>query len=368
MKTKFDALNSASSNIDLSKLGKPSDIAFIDIETTGLSKENCYIYMIGVAYQDIDGSIVIKQWLSESSAEEKVILSEFTSFISYYKTLVHFNGNAFDLPFIEARCMANGIDFSFEEFEGLDIYRRVSSLKHFLKLDNCKQKSIEKYLGINRDDEYTGKELIKVYKDFCESKDESLAATLFLHNHDDVLGMLEILPILNYYDIFYGEIGVKKVQTNIYNDVNDMQKKELIITIVLPKQIPVAINYNINGCYFSAKSDSAIIKVPLYHEEMKYFYADYKDYYYLPEEDMAIHKSVAEYVDKDFREQATAQTCYTRKVSDFLPEWEADFVPFFKREYKSQCMFFELTNEMKADREAFKKYTKHLLKMMYNCK
>lgn len=368
MKTKFNTPNTSELSFDLAKLGNPSEIAFVDIETTGLSREDCFIYMIGVAYQDSDKTMVIKQWLSESANEEKNLLMEFTNFITYYKTLVHFNGNAFDLPFIEARCNANGIDFSFSDFEGLDIYRRVSSLKHFLKLDNCKQKSIEKYLGINRDDEFTGKELIKVYNKFCETKDIESEDTLFLHNHDDVLGMLEILPILNYYDIFYNDIMVKKVQTNIYNDVNGMQKKELIITIALPSAIPVPINYNINGCYFSAKDSSAIIKVPMYHEELKYFYADYKDYYYLPEEDMAIHKSVAEYVDKDFREQAKAETCYTRKVSDFLPEWEPDFVPFFKREYKSQCMFFELTNEMKADREAFKKYTNHLLKMMYNCK
>ena len=47
------------------------------------------------------------------------------------------------------------------------------------------------------------------------------------------------------------------------------------------------------------------MRVPLYEEEMKYFYSNYKNYYYLPDEDTAIHKSVASYVDKKYRVQAT---------------------------------------------------------------
>ena len=43
----------------------------------------------------------------------------------------------------------------------------------------------------------------------------------------------------------------------------------------------------------------------------KIFYKDYKNYYYLPEQNCAIHKSVAAYVDKSRRTAATKNTCYT---------------------------------------------------------
>ena len=99
-------------------------------------------------------------------------------------------------------------------------------------------------------------------------------------------------------------------------------------------------------------------------EELKYFYANYKDYYYLPTEDVALHKSVASFVDKEHRVQAVASTCYTRKVSLYLPQWEVLFKPFFKREYKSKELFFELTDELKKDRQAFTDYAKHVLEMM----
>ena len=97
---------------------------------------------------------------------------------------------------------------------------------------------------------------------------------------------------------------------------------------------------------------------------MKYFYSNYHDYYYLPTEDVALHKSVAGFVDKEHRVNATASTCYTRKFASYLPQWDVLFEPFFKRDYKSRELFFELTDELKKDRLAFCKYASHILTMM----
>ena len=81
-------------------------------------------------------------------------------------------------------------------------------------------------------------------------------------------------------------------------------------------------------------------------------------------EDMAIHKSVASFVDKEHRVPATASTCYTRKFSLYLPQWDYLFSPFFQREYKSPLIFFELTEEFKKNREDFSNYASHILQMM----
>lgn len=55
-------------------------------------------------------------------------------------------------------------------------------------------------------------------------------------------------------------------------------------------------------------------------DTLKYFYPDYQNYYYLPEEDMAIHKSIADSVDPSYRKKATKNTCYTKKAGIFLPQ------------------------------------------------
>lgn len=102
------------------------------------------------------------------------------------------------------------------------------------------------------------------------------------------------------------------------------------MTLSLPTPLPVPVSLSVGSCYFKGENDTATLKVPLIEEELKYFYANYKDYYYLPEEDVALHKSVADFVDKEFRVQATAATCYTRKYSLYLQQWDIIFEPFSK--------------------------------------
>jgi len=116
--------------------------------------------------------------------------------------------------------------------------------------------------------------------------------------------------------------------------------------------------------YYQGIEDLKKLNVPIYEEELKYFYANYKDYYYLPTEDVALHKSIASFVDKDYRIQACASNCYTRKISRFLPQWKILMEPFFKREYKSKDLFFELTDDIKKNRELFSIYASHILNEM----
>lgn len=37
-------------NYDVKRIAAPSDILFLDIETTGLTPRNSYIYMVGLVY------------------------------------------------------------------------------------------------------------------------------------------------------------------------------------------------------------------------------------------------------------------------------------------------------------------------------
>ena len=347
----------------LSLLAPLESILFVDIETTGLSSKTASIYIIGACYYKDDCWNAI-QWFAEKPEEEVNVLNAFFAFASDYSTLIHFNGNQFDLPFILGRCKILNLSYHFDNFNGIDIYKRVALCKHFLQLPNCKQKSIEKFLHLDREDKYHGGELIQVYKDYVKSGDTEQENLLLLHNKEDLKGMLEILPILSYCDLFNKPVKATKVQSNYYRDLNGKKQQELIIRVRLSSHIPVPLTYHANDCYVTAEGNHAALRIPVYTEELKYFYANYKEYYYLPVEDMAIHKSVDSFVDKEHRVPATAVTCYTRKYSSYLPMWDYVLEPFFKREYKSSLLFFELTDEFKTDREAFSKYASHILEML----
>lgn len=338
-------------------------ILYLDIETTGFQAKSSFVYMIGCAFFSEEQWNSI-QWFAETPKEESMILNSFLSFSQNYTCLIHYNGNKFDLPFLKGRYEFFGIEESFDKFIGIDLYRRIFPYRFFLKLSNCKQKSIEAFLQINRDDLYSGGELINYYWSYTQNPTPDTEHLLIQHNFDDIVGMLKITPILAYSDIFNKPIKATKAHANYYKDSHGLQRQELLIKLDLPFELISAVSYTANDCYFSGFGKEGTLKIPMYQEELKYFYANYKEYYYLPKEDVAIHKSVSSFVDKEHRVPASASTCYTRKSSIYLPEWDYLFEPFFRRDYKSQILFFELTEDLKTDREAFSKYAEHILAML----
>lgn len=365
MQTKFIKLESEQLKYPLHKIAPLDKILFVDIETTGFTAKGSCLYLIGAACFS-DGHWYIRQWFAEKYEEEKEILEAFFSFSSSFTHLVHFNGNNFDLPFMQQKCAEYGLPYHFDALEGIDLYRRISPYKFFLNVSNCKQKTLEAFLGINRQDVYNGGELISVYHDYVKNPTDNSLSLLLQHNSDDMRGMLHLTVLLSYHDLFNKPIKAKKVWSNSFQDYHGKERHELLMKLALPEALPKPLSTMCNGCYFSGEEKEGLLKVPIYEEEMKFFYSNYKEYYYLPAEDLAMHKSVSSFVDKEHRIQATAATCYTRKISSYLPQWDILVEPFFKRDYKSRELFFELTDERKQDRKLFGEYAGYILNKMAN--
>ena len=349
----------------LEQLAPIDDILFFDIETTGFTARSSSIYLIGCIYHTENGFELI-QWFAEKYTDEKEVIESFFHFSEKYTHIIHFNGNNFDIPFIQQKCQSYQLPYRFDHLTGIDLYKRIAPYKFFLKIPNCKQKTVELFLGINRTDTFGGGDLINIYHSYVANPDESQLKVLLLHNADDILGLVRILPALSYYDLFNKPLKAKKVQANTYTDYYGTEHQELLIRVSLPDPLPVPVKFHANSCYFHGEDKFGTFRVPIYQEELKYFYSNYKDYYYLPDDDMAIHKSVAAYVDKNYKMKATAQNCYTRKYSCYLPEWDLLVQPFFKRDYKSKELFFELTEDIKTNRDLFSRYAEHILQMLAN--
>jgi len=348
---------------DLSSIAPLSDILFIDIETTGFSAATSTLYLIGCAFYD-GNMFSCKQFFAEKPEEEDVILKLFLDFVNNYKVLIHFNGNNFDIPYIQEKCEKYGYECTLTNMQGVDLYKRISPYKHFMKVPNCKQKTLEQYIGIDRIDNFSGGELINVYHKYVSRFDVESLTTLLLHNENDIQGMILLSPILAYHDMFNKPIKVLKVNMDKYVDIDGKTQTEIIMKCELPSPLPNTLIDTTEGLFFSGNCSEAIIKAPVYDGELKYFYANYKDYYFLPEEDQAMHKSVAKFVDKNHRKQATAATCYTRVNSKFLRQYSLLVSPFFKESYQSKEIYLELSDERKRDRQFFADYATHLLHVM----
>ena len=89
-------------------------------------------------------------------------------------------------------------------------------------------------------------------------------------------------------------------------------------------------------------SPNISVDFSVYEGELKLFYKDYKNYYYFPMEDVAYHKSVAEFAGKSARIKATPQTAYIKKAGTFVPAPDFGSYNIFKKiliQRKAMCFY-----------------------------
>lgn len=337
----------------------PREVVFFDIETTGFSPKTSQVYLIGsVSYED--GGWQMCQWMSDAPQEETEILNAFAGLCRRHSILIHFNGDRFDLPFLSYRATKLGIEEDFTSYGSLDLYKAFLPLKPFLKASHMNQKSLQEFLGAEREDECTGGELIPVYKNYLLNHDDTSRRLLLLHNHDDVLGMQSLLSLFAYTDFLEGDFTVTDCRTSAEGRHNFSLELKLGLSCPLPRRI----SWGCESFYITAEHADARMLIYGIQGELKYFFPDYKNYYYLPGEDTAIHKSVASYVDKEYRIPCRAATCYIKKNSSFLPQGIETFGPAFYEDYKSPTAYFECTGEFLENRDTLKKYIHSLLQNM----
>lgn len=342
----------------------PQEVLFLDIETTGISRSASSVYLIGCIYQQPEGW-QMTQWFDDTGLDEKMILSSFLVFCGKHKYIINYNGNRFDLPFLRARMEFHGLisdAASFLSMESVDLYAYAAPYRHLLGLPDYKQQTMEACLGTGRTENADGKEMIDTYKKYLLLPSLEMLDRLVLHNQANVEGLLKLLPLSAFANMEEMQVTVTKAQANYYTDHEGKQAEELLVRFRMDFSLPARIYAGADHCYLKIEGDSGVLKIPLYSEEMKYFYANYKDYYYLPAEDMAIHKYIASYVDPNRRIQARPETCYTRKTGTYLPQWSLYRTPFFKRSYDSKDIYFEFSDEMKKDRAALSDYAAYVLR------
>lgn len=336
------------------------DTIIFDIETTGFASKSTKLYLIGCIYFDTnDNSYYSIQWFRDNEDDEPIIISAFFEFANSYKNIIHYNGNGFDIPYIEAKCKFYNIQYDFSSFNSIDVYKLISKIKNIFKLENIKQKTIESFLDIKRTDQYSGGDLISVYSEYMKNHDQKSEQLILLHNEDDICCLLKILSIVNYISIFDGKFDICGIEIK-----DKSEKREAIIECNLHYELPKRVSNSFSSFYFTAYANKLYIKINIYEGGLKFFYPNYKDYYYLPHEDCSIHKSVAFYVDKEFRTKAKAANCYSKKTGRFLPQNKIIVDPYFKIDYDDKITYFELTDELLQKPDLLFNYSIDLLDLL----
>lgn len=338
-------------DISLGDIVLPEKTIFFDIETTGFSPTSTHLYMIGCCLFENEGWQLI-QWFDETGTPEgeKLLLSAFHEKTAVCQNCISFNGRTFDFPYIQKKSAVHGLLDPLSHLRHIDLYRELKPYKALFGLKSFRQKSVEAFLGLRRADTYSGGELIPVYEAYVRDKEASKFDSLMLHNFEDVKGMFDLLPMLSYLAFFDGAYEIKEMQRC---------GTDFLFTAALKHFIKIPVFAACGHFDFTLSAYTAQIRVHGFDGELKYFYENYKDYEYLPLEDEAIHKSMAVFVDKQFRQKATRRNCYTKKADFFLPEYEVIFSPFFKQNYEDKTCWF-MASQLLENPEKVIPYLNHL--------
>lgn len=274
---------------------------FFDIETTGLSADISAITMIGCC--DMDGKIT--QWFNEDGLMQKQILSEFLTFIKSYDTLISFNGKTFDLPFLLAKIKELKLDSSIGPFVHVDLYQVLKPFKGLWGLTKFRQKDLEAYLNFHRKDQLSGKKLIKTYQNYLKTGDIKDREAVFLHNREDLLGLRRIYSLMSYPALLDQNFHLIRAEVNDQN---------FIAHLSLSREVPIASKYEKSKIHLILDHLDATLIIPLCDGYLKHYHKDYKNYYYLPQEDIVIHKSMRSFVDTSSLIRATKDLCYSKFI------------------------------------------------------
>lgn len=398
---------------DIYTIGVPEDVLFFDIETTGLSARSAGLYLIGVlTYTDKNWTLL--QYFCEDVADEPAVLQAFFELLRTKKILISYNGDGFDIPFLRhmveqyglrtprphhstalhdrADCPATDGSaiadarplYSFDTVESFDLFKKFRPLKRLLGLPDLKLKSCERFLGIDREDRFTGGELIEVYFEWQKTKAPALLDTLLLHNAEDIANLPNLLPLLRYRSLPHSDFQLRAherlqdggtplvhlsftllspmspsahapAESGTREATDDRRQHWPALT--LPKPM------DLRGDFWALHAEGSAVElyVQLFEGERKLFFADFEHYYYLPAEDQVIHQSLAEFVDRSARKKACARNCYQRVSGCFLPECSEVYTPALRAEYRDKLRYAQYSDTLFDDEAKAVTYLKSFL-------
>jgi|GEM_PF-6412207 uncharacterized protein len=171
------------------------EIAFIDTETTGLSRAaGTLAFLVGIGRYDAkgDGTFHVTQLLLRDPSVETHLLRELARQLEGVRLLVSFNGRGFDIPLLRNRALLSRTPLSLNlpHLDLLPHSRRI--MRH--RLDNCRLGTLERnLLGFERIGDIDGAEAPQIYSEFLRHGRWNRLSQIMKHNRLDILLMAPLL-------------------------------------------------------------------------------------------------------------------------------------------------------------------------------
>lgn len=243
---------------------------FFHMITTGHFWRNSMITELSLMYLNEENQWICQIWTLEKEADEYDMLEAFAHKISAVNCIIGFNSNSFHIPYLAHKFQAYELENPLEEKKRIDL---LKTLKPIGKKLHISTKLNDLRLFLHLSDELSEIECI------------GAATALFVY------------PV-----ILQGTFDVKNAE--VLND-------ELIFFCETTVPFPEDIRIHDDEFYLIGEKNELKIKVKTESNRLKLWFKNYKDYFYLPEDDMVIHKSLASTISKDKKRKAKPEECFS---------------------------------------------------------
>ncbi|MBN8730863.1 MAG: ribonuclease H-like domain-containing protein [Acidobacteria bacterium] len=178
------------------KPAPPGEWAFLDTETTGLAGgSGTCAFLIGVGRITPQG-FRLRQFFLRDFGEEPSVLEALTEELSRARTLVTYNGRAFDIPLLETRYRMNRARPPFASLDHVDLLYGARRLWR-LRLDNCRLQQLEReIIGFEREGDIPGDQIPTAYFDFLRGQGAAWLSQVFEHNALDIVTLACVAAVL----------------------------------------------------------------------------------------------------------------------------------------------------------------------------
>ena len=172
----------------------PESLVFLDTETSGLAGgTGTFAFLVGVG-RYTPGGFHLAQFFMRDPIEEPALLLALEEFLAPCRTVVSFNGKAFDVPLLDTRYILQGWKSPFKDFSHIDLLHLARRLWRD-RLPSRTLANLEvQILHANRtDEEIPGWMIPQIYFDYLRDGDARPLLRVFYHNAMDVVSLAALL-------------------------------------------------------------------------------------------------------------------------------------------------------------------------------
>ena len=170
------------------------ELSFIDVESTGLSGgTGTYAFLIGVGKFEQDRYRIVQYFMNDPTYEPAQ-LAALEQFLASVKSIVSFNGKAFDIPLLNARYTFHGWKSPFKDMIHIDLLHLARRLwRDRIPSRTLSNLEFEILRSERTEEDIPGWMVPSIYFEYLQDRDPRPLKRIFYHNEIDVLSLSALL-------------------------------------------------------------------------------------------------------------------------------------------------------------------------------